>query len=197
MLPDSENIPVPIRSFKHLYRALAHTKTFLLKTERLLISTGSLGSQEFLFAYFSLRFFFCLFVFKYATKPFFPPVSRTNKGTITWWLSIYVLSECNVSRVSWKLIKGKKPGGLAVLGTGVWLSRTGVWPFGKAASASGRTPGWEEAGTQCPVRDSCLRFRTGGSQEGCGTLPGRLSPGFYNLTILILLGVWTSPLKRS
>lgn len=143
MLPDSENSLVSIISFRHLYHALACTKTFLLKTERPLISTGSLGSQDFLFAYFNLSFFVC---FQIYYKAIFPPVSRTNKETITWWLSIYILSVCNVSRVSWKLIKGKKPAGLAALGTGVWWSGTGVWPFGKAAFASGRTPGWEEAG---------------------------------------------------
>lgn len=56
---------------------------------------------------------------------------------------------------------------------------TRVWPFGKDTWLGG---GWD---TECQVSDNCLSIRTGGFQEGYGTLPGCLSPGSCNLTILI------------
>lgn len=99
---DSEDIPVFITSFKHLYLALMCTKTFLLKISRSLIFMQNLKKPKFLFIHFSLSCSVLFCFLRCTVKPIFLfSVSRTrasfaSEEDTTCRLLIYVLSVYNV-----------------------------------------------------------------------------------------------------
>lgn len=95
---DSEDVPVFITSFKHLYLALMWTKTVLLKISRSLIFMQNLKKPKFLFIHFRLSCSVLLFEM-YCKANF--SVSRTrasfaSEEDTTCRLLIYVLSVYNV-----------------------------------------------------------------------------------------------------